>query len=311
MRFQTARYRRLLRYGVPRYVRLYDNAGTPNESVDRYTVVFSGNYNGRAHSCQGLVMSGAPYHPQGFCQHMEYSKAIDHPRYSHLGKKIKFYHLPIDCRKALISDYMSLWNLGCPICRSTNGESWKFEIVNDDVRLCCLNGHKFSIQDLSSFSTHSKWVCLTQVARKYEPQIVASLELLKKEFVNKGYEVSDVCEEDWFDDGFRWDFQVFISGTPEEMKEKDVDVSFTIMDSENYDGEENGLNFSLDMVEYGGEILGGCTPYNYTNNVWVDVKDEDAILRRFNIVKDNISNFANGYVRLVQNTKPMHILKRK
>lgn len=301
MRFQSTRYRKLFRYGVPRYVRIYDNEGTSTESADRYTVVFSGNYKGREHRCFGLGMSGAPYHPQGFCQHFEYDHVIDYPKYGHLGKKIKFYQLPVDCRMAVIDDYLSVWGLGCPICREMDGIKWKFETVNDDVRLICSKGHKFSIQDFSSFKARSKWERFTQIARAYEPEILSVLGLLKKGFVNENYQVSDVCEEDMYDGGFRWSFQIFVNGSPEEMKEKDVDVSFTILDSEESDGEKNGLNFSLDMVEYGGRRLGGFTPYNFTNNVWVDVKDNEAIMNRFNIVKRNIFDSPYEYVKVVLN----------
>ena len=94
--------------GVPKNVRCYDNGG---KTADRYTVVFTGNYAGRNGQCSYLGMSGAPFHPQGFCQHGEHTQVIDQPRYGHIGKRIKFESLPEDCRKAVMQDYKAIWRL--------------------------------------------------------------------------------------------------------------------------------------------------------------------------------------------------------
>jgi hypothetical protein len=98
---------------LPKYVRCYDNGG---ESIDRYTVVYTQQRNGYS---VGVGMSGAPFHPQGFGQHFEYENSrrgngqytVDSPKYSHLGKKIKFTDLPEDCQRLVLQDYAELWNL--------------------------------------------------------------------------------------------------------------------------------------------------------------------------------------------------------
>ena len=74
---------------------IYDNEGA---SIDRYAVYFShpkdwgitqtGIY-------PNVSMSGAPFHPQGFCQHGEGMLG------QHNGKRIKFEALPKDCQKAV------------------------------------------------------------------------------------------------------------------------------------------------------------------------------------------------------------------
>jgi len=46
--------------GVPKNIRIYDNGG---ETVDRYTVVFTGNFKGRGGRCYYLGMSESPFHP--------------------------------------------------------------------------------------------------------------------------------------------------------------------------------------------------------------------------------------------------------
>jgi hypothetical protein len=110
---KAQRRERLLPGGIPRYVRVYDNGGPDTEkgTIDRYTVVFTGNYPGRAGICRYLGMSGAPYHPQGFGQHGESATIIDWPVYGNLGRKIKFQDLPEDCQKLAMEDYLYYWGL--------------------------------------------------------------------------------------------------------------------------------------------------------------------------------------------------------
>lgn len=109
---------RFLPNGIPRYVRVYDNRNMPDGgSIDRFTVVFTGNYPGREGLCRYLAMSGAPFHPQGFCQHGESDRPIDYPTYGHLGRKINFQDLPGDCQEAVLYDYLDYWELrACDKC---------------------------------------------------------------------------------------------------------------------------------------------------------------------------------------------------
>jgi hypothetical protein len=107
MGFNMTRTERLLPNNTPKYIRVYDNGG---ESCDRYTVVFTGNYKGR-NGCDYLAMSARPFHPQGFGQHGWHQYVIDRPAYSHIGKKLKFSDLPIDCQKLVLSDYKAIWGL--------------------------------------------------------------------------------------------------------------------------------------------------------------------------------------------------------
>lgn len=98
----------LFRDWAPRYVRCYDNGG---ESIDRYTVVFTGCYRRQTGgSFLYLAMNSAPFHPQGFGQHGESDSSIDRPASSHLGKRVPFASLPDDCRKLVVSDYCNLWD---------------------------------------------------------------------------------------------------------------------------------------------------------------------------------------------------------
>ena len=111
---QTERLNRLLPQGHPRWIRCYDNGGpdAPNGSCDRYTVVYTRLNCGY---CIYVGMSGAPFHPQGVCQHGEHECPIDRPRYSHLGKPIPFQQLPTDCQRVVMQDYCELHELPVPV----------------------------------------------------------------------------------------------------------------------------------------------------------------------------------------------------
>ena len=111
---RKARVNSLMPNGIRKYVRVYDFG---DETVDRYTVVYTGNY--KKTYFQYVGMSAAPYHPQGICQHGESPNQIDvvkgwppaMGRRGHLGKRISFNVLPIDCQKVVMDDYMTIWNL--------------------------------------------------------------------------------------------------------------------------------------------------------------------------------------------------------
>ena len=101
------RTERLLPNGHPKWIRCYDNGG---ESIDRYTVVFTGNYAGR-NGCDYLAMDDQPTSPQGFGQHMNSREIIDRPQSAHLGRRIPFSALPDACRRLVLSDYRDTWGI--------------------------------------------------------------------------------------------------------------------------------------------------------------------------------------------------------
>ncbi len=138
-----ARWQSLMPGGTPKYVRCYDNGGPEaGGSIDRYTVVFTGNYQRnlwedgkltepvpnsypgntrkRPLSYQYVGMNCAPFHPQGFGQHGESDRQIDVSKWgfapaigrkNHLGLRIRFEDLPEDCRKLVVRDYKEIWGL--------------------------------------------------------------------------------------------------------------------------------------------------------------------------------------------------------
>ena len=107
---QQARLASLLPGGKPKHVRIYDNGG---RTADRYTVVFCGNYKGRPVGWTLMLhMNSKVGRPgYGISGHQEVRGVPDHPRYSHLGKKISFDDLPELCQQATLEDYKDLWRL--------------------------------------------------------------------------------------------------------------------------------------------------------------------------------------------------------
>lgn len=109
---KTKRAERLMPNGIPRYVRCYDNAGTKNETCDRYTIVFT---HADKFGCRGFYLGSSefPFHPQGVGQTGESSDGwpIDRPTSAHLGKRIKFEALSPDAQRFVAQIYRECWGL--------------------------------------------------------------------------------------------------------------------------------------------------------------------------------------------------------
>jgi hypothetical protein len=75
-------------------IKIYDNGG---KTADRYTVVYMTERE-RDGTYAAVGMSEQPFHPQGFGQHCT---AMPGP---HLGKRIPFAALPLDCQRLVRQD---------------------------------------------------------------------------------------------------------------------------------------------------------------------------------------------------------------
>jgi hypothetical protein len=74
--------------------RIYDS----QQYADRYTVCFRAVKVADKLWYPYLAMGATPFHPQGFCQHGDSPYKIDG---KHLGKRISFDDLPLDCKKII------------------------------------------------------------------------------------------------------------------------------------------------------------------------------------------------------------------
>ncbi len=117
------------------------------------------------------------------------------------------------------------------------------------------------------------------IKRKYVKRIRAILNAIKASLVEAGFEVEGPY--DMTADEYYWSL-IVTYGPGENDK---ADVSFKIFESREYDGSDEGINIGIDVVEFGGRILGGLTPYNYSPLVWVDLNDAEGIEDRFQIIE--------------------------
>lgn len=124
-----------------------------------------------------------------------------------------------------------------------------------------------------------------QIKEKYEPRIITILTAMRTALLEYDLRV----ESPWLmeDDEFSWWMLVQTEAEAKQSAESTelagVDIRFTILESEHCDGEENGVNFAVDIASIEGEVIGGMTPFNYTEKVWVSRDDEEAIEERFAI----------------------------
>jgi hypothetical protein len=130
---------------------------------------------------------------------------------------------------------------------------------------------------------------------RYQERIVATLQRVSDALNEAGFVATSPV--DLSSDYYWWAIEVTETKekeNPDQLKldiqndseRRSVDVKFEIIESEEYDGIENGVNFGLDLTAWGGEMLGGLTPYNYTDGCWVDRGNEVQVERRFKILED-------------------------
>ena len=124
-----------------------------------------------------------------------------------------------------------------------------------------------------------------EIKDRYAGRIVTVLESIRAELQEAGYQVDEPA--DFSGDDYRWSMLVRVGSKPDEPPGNgDVDITLQIAESMQFEGTADGINFSLEIVEWGGRILGGLTPYNYTPDVWVSLDDADAIEMRFSIFEE-------------------------
>jgi hypothetical protein len=132
---------------------------------------------------------------------------------------------------------------------------------------------------------------LKEIKNTYESRILKILNNMKSELEKSGFttdEPGDISVEQ-----YQYEMMVQTSKEP-------VSITFQIDESIEYDGTEDGLNFSIMVVGDGGLILGQVSPYNYTPEVWVNIDDKEGIEKRFKILErvdpHSIVDLLNEYV---------------
>lgn len=117
------------------------------------------------------------------------------------------------------------------------------------------------------------------IRAKYEPRILSILDNIRQEIkaFDSQLEVSET--DDWTDEEYTWNFT---AGSWEDESDPNiVDIRFTIVESDVREGSDEGISFMLDFTAYGGRPLGSFAPYNYSEQLWIPLDDEDGIEQRF------------------------------
>jgi hypothetical protein len=91
---------------------------------------------------------------------------------------------------------------------------------------------------------------------------------------------------DLTDDSYRWSLRVWRAGA-DRTNENCIDVTVEMAEAREYgdDDEPYGVNFGVDIVEWGGTVIGGLSPFNYTPEVWIDARDSSAMDERFALLE--------------------------
>lgn len=76
-------------------IRIYDNKG---ETADRFTVVYMDEPEESRGCLPARAMDEKPFHPQGFGQYTSAMPGL------HLGQRIRFSDLPLDCQTLILRD---------------------------------------------------------------------------------------------------------------------------------------------------------------------------------------------------------------
>ena len=125
---------------------------------------------------------------------------------------------------------------------------------------------------------------MEKVAEAYKPLAMALLNRIKGILEAESLTVKDPY--DMSADNYRW--SMLVHRHPGDHADDDgVDITVEIAEERDYDDDEGyGLNFGVDIVEYGGRNLGGIAPFNFTPEVWVDSRDENAVAARWQLIED-------------------------
>lgn len=98
-----------------------------------------------------------------------------------------------------------------------------------------------------------------------------------------GAVVSDVVEHP--NDQLTYDVSV-VKG------DKRVDLSFELIDSRDHEGhDEMKVAFGISVTKDDGILCGGLVPFNYTEDLWIDPTDDEAIKTRLTLIEETWSPF--------------------
>lgn len=122
-----------------------------------------------------------------------------------------------------------------------------------------------------------------RVYATYKDRIVKTLDGLKQVFAENLWDYT--APFDMSGDDYEWGMLVAPHGESA-RGERAFYIAFQMRESMAYEGDPTGVTFAIDVTYHGGYIVGGLTPYNYTDQCWVPIDDEDEVEERFSIVEN-------------------------
>ena len=123
---------------------------------------------------------------------------------------------------------------------------------------------------------------------EYKPRLIVLAEQVRRDMMAEGWKCSEVDE--FTDEDLAVMFVYWPEGSSEDNPEHAIDLTFRLLDAAAWDGTENGTSFAVDICEYGGSVVGGLHPFNYSDQVWVDPTDAEAVAARWELFENGASD---------------------
>lgn len=135
-----------------------------------------------------------------------------------------------------------------------------------------------------------------------EEEAIEAWDRVKKEYGPKLKAVCESCaesareqfgtDENWVEapyesDHDQYDWCFTVRTLPGQSNEGDVSITFSLICEDHHNEPFFNINFIISIVEQVGLIVGGYTPHNHTDKVWVDARNDAA-------VKERWAEFENG-----------------
>lgn len=132
--------------------------------------------------------------------------------------------------------------------------------------------------DAEAYNEH-----MEKIAAEYGPRALRLLERIRTLLHDNGFTCTQA--QDFSSDDYRYSFVA----RHDEVEGEDAaaDITVEIAEQRQYDGDTApwGLNFGIDITRIDGLMIGGMTPYNYTEQCWVDSTDAEAVAERWSLLE--------------------------
>lgn len=122
------------------------------------------------------------------------------------------------------------------------------------------------------------------IAQTYDADALRILRQVSEHLIAVGVACAEPVQ--MWDDNYRWGLATLNEAG--EVGEGSADFVLALIERRDHEGENApaGVAWGLDISGWGGTILGGLTPYNFTEDLWIDSADTEAVRARFVLLRD-------------------------